>query len=297
MKSRTGLVYAALIFTTFFWSSNIVIGRAVNASIEPLELSFWRWLFASVMLVPFSVAHVRADWISIKSHIGILALLSLLGVSLFNSILYFSTHTTGATNIALIQTTMPVFVVIFNFVLFRRGVRAGALLGVCLGLCGALIVIFKGQFTEINNLRFTIGDISMLVAVMLYGLYSVLLIKAPNIHPFSLLTVTVVLGTVMLFPFFLLQVAIDNRIAISFDLMPSILYIAFFPSIVAYWSWNYGVRSIGAGSTGLFICFIPIFTAILAAIFLNEMLHAYHVIGLMLVVSGIVIMQRFRNGY
>lgn len=294
MKYRIWLVYALLLLTTMLWSGNIVIGRAIYDEISPLGLSFWRWAFASLLLLPFVIPNVRRDWAAIRSNWRILVLLAFLGVSLFNSILYYSAHSTLATNIALIQTTLPLFVVILNFVLFRRGVNAGVLLGVGLGLAGAFVVIIKGDFS--SRIQFAQGDLFMVVAVLAYAFYSVLLIKAPVIHPNSLLAVTIGLGTLLLLPVFIVDAAISNDFGFRIDLLPTVLYVALFPSIFAYWAWNFGVMTIGASATGLFICFIPIFTAVLAAIFLHEALHLYHLAGLLLVGGGVVLVHKSRSG-
>ena len=166
MRSKTWLVYGLLLLTTFFWSSNVVIGRSVYLKISPLELSFWRWSFASLMLLPFTYSSIKDDWKVIRINWRIMALLSFLGVSLFNSVLYFSARSTAATNIALIQTTLPLFVVMLNFLVFRRGVNWGMLAGIGFGLAGAFFVIIKGQLDAILKVDFAIGDITMLAAVL-----------------------------------------------------------------------------------------------------------------------------------
>lgn len=294
-KPSVWLVYALLLLTTLFWSSNIVIGRAFQSDISPIQLSYWRWLVASLIILPLTLSKLKQDWPLIKANWGILALLSTLGVSLFNSILYYSAHSTSATNIGLIQTTLPLFVVLLNYLLFRQRVNAGTLAGVALGLAGAVFVIIKGSISDILGIHLALGDLLMLFAMLCYALYSVLLPKAPAIHPYSLLAVTIILGSILLLPFVLIDIGYESISKIHPNLLAVILYIAVFPSIIAYWVWTLGVKVIGAANTGLFICFLPIFTALLAAFFLHESLRYFHVVGLVLVSSGVLVVHYFRN--
>jgi len=106
--------------------------------------------------------------------------------------------------------------------------------------------------------------------------------------------VTILMGTVILIPFYALDLAIEKKNGLTWNLLPSIVYVAIFPSIFAYWAWNFGVKNIGAATTGLFICFIPVFTALLAAFFLDERLFGYHLVGLVLVASGIFLVHKYR---
>jgi len=283
-----------LLLTTAFWAGNIVAGKGLSQQITPVSLAFFRWALASLIVLPLSLKSLRRDWPLVKQNWRIILLLSLLGISLFNTILYFSAHSTAATNIALIQTTMPVFVVLLSFWLFATRITRKMLVGVVLAVSGAVYVILKGQILNLRQLHFSIGDLSMVFDAFIYALYSVLLRKAPRLHPMSFLAVTFTFGTLMLLPFFIWERAVSAPLVLTPTLGLTIVYIAIFPSILAYLFWNHGVAVIGSSSTGLFACFIPIFTAVIAILFLHETLHAYHAVGLVMVIVGIALVQTAR---
>lgn len=283
--------YALLILTTMFWAGNIVVGKGLRDAITPLSLAFLRWALASMIVLPLSLASLRKDWRAIVNGWRILLLLSVLGISLFNTILYFSAHSTAATNIALIQTTMPVFVVFLSFVLFAQAITPGMLVGVILAVCGAAFVILKGQLLTLQQLHFAVGDLSMVFAAFIYALYSVLLPKAPRLHPLSFLAVTFVLGTLILLPFFIWERVVLPPIVFTPKLDILIVYIAVFPSLLAYLFWNHGVAVIGSNTTGLFACFIPVFTPVIASWFLHEPLHFYHAVGLVMIIIGVFLVH------
>jgi len=294
--NKTYLAYFLLTITALFWSSNIVIAKYLNNDMTPISLAFSRWFFASLVLLPFAITYLRRDWQTIISNWTIVLVLSFLGVSLFNTILYYSSQTTEATNIALIQTSMPMFVVIISFVLYAQKINVGMLSGILVGVGGAILVIFKGELQTFGAQNFSFGDISMLFAVFIYALYSVLLHKAPKIHSLSFLAVSFIVGTLLLLPFYLLELIISQSLILIYDTetILFILYLAIFPSIFAYLFWNYGVAILGAHTSGLFICFIPVFTPIIASIFLNETLYYYHYIGILMITLSVAIVHIFK---
>jgi len=295
--NKAYLAYFLLTITALFWSSNIVIARHLNNDMTPISLAFYRWFSASLILLPFAITHLRRDWQTIKANWTIILVLSLLGVSLFNTILYYSSQTTGATNIALIQTSMPIFVVIISFVLYTQKINGGMLSGILIGVGGATLVIFNGELQSFGAQKFSFGDISMLFAVFIYALYSVILHKAPKVHSLSFLIISFIVGTLFLLPFFLLDLNITQSPISIFDtdIILFILYLAIFPSIFAYLFWNYSVIILGAHSSGLFICFIPIFTPIIASLFLNETLYYYHYIGILMTILSVAIVHTFKS--
>jgi len=295
-SNKTYLAYFLLTFTALFWSSNIVVGKYLNTDISPLTLAFWRWFVATLILVPLTFSYLRNDWQRIVKQWKLMVFLSLLGVSLFNTILYYSTQSTDATNIALIQTSMPLMVVVISFVLFSQKISIGTFIGLLFGIMGAMIVIFKGSFSlSFSTSNFTntvsIGDVSMLLAVFIYALYSVLLVKVQKIHQYSLLLVTFMIGTLLLTPFFLWEQFSSGTFIPDTSSTLLILYLAIFPSILAYLFWNFGVAEIGSHTTGLFICFIPVFTPMIAAIFLNEILYFYHYLGILMIILSVGIVH------
>ena len=136
------------------------------------------------------------------------------------------------------------------------------------------------------------GDLLMIVAVVLYALYSALLPKRPDMHPVSFMTYTFGLGCLGLLPLYLWEMSVVGTFTLTFGVAGSIGYVALFPSIVAYFCWNRGVAVIGANRTGLFINLIPVFAAVLAILFLGESLKAFHLAGMALILAGFVMFNR-----
>lgn len=289
------LAYLLLTLTALFWAGNAIVGRALHTKVPPVTLAFWRWALAALLLLPFAWRPLRRDAPALARHWPIVLLLSLLGISSFNTMLYHAAHTTTATNIALIQTVLPAVILVLGALLFGERVSRLGALGMTLALSGAAVTVTHGDPEVLRRMQFVSGDVWMLAAVLLYGLYSVLLRKAPRVHPLSLLTATFIVGAAALLPLYAWEWSVRGAPRLDEPVLAGFLYVAVFPSIFAYLFWNHGVATVGASTTGLFNCLIPVFAAALAFVFLGERLYAYHFAGLALIVTGFVLFSRARR--
>ena len=287
------LAFGLLTLAVLAWSGNVLLGRALHQEIPPVALAFWRWALATVLLLPFAWRHLWRDRGALWGGWPLLLLLSVLGVSTFNTLLYHAAHSTTATNIALMQTAMPAGIVALDLILFRRRPAGRGVAGAFLAMAGAAVVVLRGDPRSLLALDLVEGDLWMLVAVLAYALYSVLIPRRPRSHMLAFLGATFVVGTVLLLPVFLWERAVQGPHPWSAGVAAAILYVAVFPSILAYFFWNRGVEVVGPGQTGLFICLMPIFTAALAVPLLGERLAPFHLAGFVLIVAGIFL---FRDG-
>lgn len=218
--------------------------------------------------------------------------LSLVGISGFNTLLYTAVRTTTAINGALIQTTMPAVIILVSLAAFKEKVSRLQSLGVGLCILGAVLVVLRGRLSTFLDLSFVRGDVLMLVAVVLYALYSAYLHRRPSIHPLSFLLYTFVLGVLGLLPLYLMELTYSPPLMLNIEVVASVFYVAAFPSIVAFFCWNRGVEVIGANRAGLFINLIPVFASIMAIIWLGESLKTFHLIGMLLIFVGMILFNR-----
>lgn len=294
IKRLSDLPYLLLIFPPLFWSGNMVLGRGVNQIIPPVTLAFWRWAIALVILLPFTASRLKKDWNLVKNHWVVILILSFLGIACFNTMLYKAVHTTTAINGSLIQTSMPAWIVVFSLMLFKERIRVLQFIAVLACIFGALTIVIRGDVSLIKDLSFVEGDIWMTSAVVLYALYSALLRKRPLIDELSFITYIFGMGIIMLFPLYLWEFSTVGGVDVSWTVVGSILYVAVFPSILAYLCWNRGVKLAGANQAGLFINLTPVFTSILAVLLLGESLQLYHFTGVVLIVGGMFFYYRMR---
>ena len=287
-KDRLG-IYLLLILPPLFWAGNTVLARGIAELIPPVAMSFWRWTMALFILLPFTWKQTLNDWPEIRKHWKIIFLLGLFGIASFNTLLYTAAHTTTALNIALTQSVMPVIIVLISFILFRDRISLLQIFAIALCTLGAGYIVIHGDWQRLLQLEFVIGDLIMLLAVTLYGLYSVLLRNRPNIKPMSFLTTTFAVGVVLLLPLYLWEYQTAGPLELTQPVIISLLYVAFCPSILAYLFWNQGIHEIGANQAGLYINLIPLFASLLAVLFLGERFQTYHLVGIVLIAGGLLL--------
>ena len=283
---KTAVPYLLLLLPPLFWAGNVVLARGITDLIPPVAFAFWRWLLAFLLLLPFTWRQTQLDWPVIRRYWPLLMLLGILGISSFNTLLYLGVQTTTAINGAVIQTAMPAMIIFISLLLFGERIRPIQLVAVLISITGAVLIVIRGDWRVLAQANIVIGDGLIFVAVWLYALYTALLRKRPFIHPMSFLTATFGLGVICLVPIYLWELASGARFILNQTIILSILYVAIFPSILAYISWNGGVAAIGASRAGFFINFVPLFAAVLSILFLDEPPQWIHAWGMGLIVLG-----------
>ncbi|MDQ0214874.1 drug/metabolite transporter (DMT)-like permease [Oikeobacillus pervagus] len=281
--------YFLLVLATILWGGNFVIGRAVSNQLPPYTLSFLRWCTALIIFIPFVWNPLKQEWKTIKERWPVVLFMALTGVAGFNTLVYIALHHTTSINASLVNSSTPIIIFIFSFVFFKEHLNRNQMLGTILSLGGVVFILSKGSFDNILSLSFNKGDLLMIVAVVCWSVYSIMIKKYSNILPnYSTFFVTIILGIIMLFPFFMGEVLDPHTYFVwSFSSFFAVLYIGTFASIVAFIAWNTAVSEIGANRAGIFLNFIPVFASIFAIIFIGESLAWYQLLGGLFVILGV----------
>jgi len=285
--------YLLLTLPSLFWAGNAVVGRAAVNVIPPVALAQIRWSLAFLLLLPFAWTALRRDLPALRRSFPTVVLLSLTGISAFNTMLYWSLQYTTAINATLMQSTGPLLIGLWSLALFRDPLTRRQIVGVLVSLLGVAVIVLQGELARLVSFRLNAGDLAVILAMALYALYSALLRKRPAVAPLSFATATMGLGAVFLLPLAAAE-AISGRAMEppGPGALAAIAYVAIFPSILAYLCFNRGVELIGANRAGPFFHLIPLFGAILAFTFLGERPQLYHAVGAALVIGGVVLASR-----
>ena len=291
MSRNLVLAIILLIASSFFWSGNFFSGKiAFLSDLTPFKLSFFRWILALLILLPFTYTQIIRDLKYYKKNILLMTVISILGVTIFNSFTYISLQTTMVINSTLMASVAPVMMIGFSWLIFRTKTTTLQFTGIVLSLLGAFAIVLKGNLNNLYNLYFTAGDLWMLAAVFSWCLYSVLLKKIDNkTSQLANLEVMIIIGVIFIIPFYIMESFNSTYLpSTGLDLV-IIAYVAIFASIVAFFSWNKGVSIIGPNRASLFLHLIPVFSAIWAISFLNEKFAFFHMIGVSFILTGIIL--------
>lgn len=280
--------YLLLVIAVLCWAGNFIVGRFVHDQIPPVTLAFWRWAVALAILAPFTLPIVRMQWTLVVRHWKLLAVLGVAGVALFHVFVYAALQSTQAINASLFLSTTPVVIVLLSWILFHERVTHRQALGIVVSFLGVLAIIGRGDPNLLLELRLNRGDLWMLGAPPSWALYTVLVKRhPPELHPMALLTTTTVFGLLLLIPLYFWEIGRGAGLELSPVSVAGVVYVALFASVIAYICWNRGVGTVGANRAGLFLHLIPVFSTVLAVIFLGESIRGFHVVGIALIFVGI----------
>ncbi len=294
MFFRNKKAYIFLTLATLFWSGNFIVGKAASFfDIPPFTLNFYRWTFAWLILAPFTLKEIYKFKFHILDNLIYILILGITSITLFNSIVYYSLQYTQVISGVLMISTIPVMIILFSSLLKIEKTNNFQLLGVAFSMLGVSIIITQLDFEKIKELSFNKGDLSIIIAMLSWALYSALLKKKKlKLSQLSLLQVIISAGLVFLLPVYLFEMNQGRNINLSLPFYAILAYVVLFPGLASFIFWIKGIAIIGANRSGIFLHLMPIFSTILAIIIFKEKFMVYHLIGTILIIAGIILSSK-----
>lgn len=280
--------WTLLVLSNLFWAGNIVLGRGLAGFVPPIALAYWRWTGAFLVAIGFAWPYLKQDAPILLRHWRMMLLLSATGIATYNTMSYIGLTDTTALNVLLLQSAGPLVIILWAFALFGERPTRWQTLGVMVSLAGVAIIAAHGSIEALLRLSLNRGDGWILVAMAIYGVYAAAFRVRPATHPMSFLVSTMGIGSMMILPFYLWEIAQGGRILGGAPSWLAMAYIAVFPSFIAYLFFNRGIELIGATRASQSWHLMPVFGSILAVLLLGETFHFYHAVGIALIAAGIV---------
>ena len=282
--------YLLLIVVALSFGGNWVVGRALNNTVPPFAIAFWRWLLAIVILLPFCWKPLVRDAAELRRSWKILFGLGAAGAGGFSILSYWGLNFTPAINGALLNSSMPLLIMSLSWAVFGLKIlpRQGA--GLLLSLVGVLCLVGRGDPRVLLDLKMNVGDLMILAGMVCWAIYTVCMRFRPqSLHAMSFLFTTILGGALTSLPFYLWEIAAGRHFEPTPATSLGLLYLAVFPSVIAFICWNHGVRTVGPNVAGLFLHLVPVFGTLFSMIFLGERLQWYHLGSALLVFAGIAL--------
>jgi len=297
VENKNNLAYFLLVLTTIFWSGNFIVGKAASMyEIPPFSLNFYRWFFAGLILLPFTIKELINKKNYIINNIGFFIILGITSITIFNSIVYYSLYYTQVINGVLMISTIPVWIIFIASLLKIEKTNIFQIIGVILSLTGVIFIITKADLELIKNLDFNKGDLSMVAAMFSWAVYSALLKKKTyEISQITLLEVVIICGLVFLIPIYFIEMNSGNIIKLGKPFYLTLTYVVLFPGLASFFFWIKGISIIGANRAGVFLHLMPIFGAIMAMIIFDEKFMFYHFLGAIFIVMGITLSNKKKS--
>lgn len=283
--------YAVLAVMPLFFVSNLIIGRPAVDTVAPWTLATLRWSLACLVLAPFALPAAREHWHTLVALRWRIVLLGFLGMWICGGIVYVALVYTTATHGTLIYTASPAVVVLLQAVLARRPMPLAQLLGVVFAIAGVFVIVLEGDPAAIFRHSFNIGDLLFVGAAIAWAVYSLLLKNSAlqTIPTLTLFFMIALAGAVLLLPCMIAEIVLYGGFPTTANAWASIAGIVIFASVLSFSAYQYGIKAVGPAITSIFLYLLPCYGIALAAVFLGERIHAYHGVGLLLVLGGIAL--------
>ena len=289
---------ALLVIAPLMWAGNAVVGRMVNTMVPPMTLNFLRWAIAFVLLLPLAgsvLSPKSAMWPNWRRF----SLMGLFSVGLYNAFQYLALHTSTPLNVTLVASSGPVWMLLVGRMFFGATIQSRQLVGAAFSIVGVLVVLSRGQWDLLLQVRLVAGDIYILIAAAIWAFYSWMLSerdKDPAVirsNWAAFLMAQIVFG---LFWSGLLAAGewtlTDAHMQWNGTVAAALLFVAVGPALIAYRCWGAGIGRAGPAVAAFFSNLTPLFAALLSALMLGDLPHAYHAAAFALIVAGIVLSSR-----
>ena len=286
MQKSKGYILAIL--AVLFWSFNVIVAKYFANTFTPWQISFYRWFFASITLIPFTLGDILKKREIIFKNFNIIFWLSITGIVLMNTFSYVAGDTISAVEMSLIGVMGPVFIIILSRIFYNIHISIKQIFGIIISFIGVITIVLHGKLLS-NNFSFKIGDLWMLMLAFSFGVYSVIMIKRPKeISQTTLLSSIILLGTAIILPFFLWD-SFHHPVCDKWNFISisTLLYMGIFNSVLSYLFWNISLDIIGGVKASIIYYLMPIFSSIEAYFFLGEKIYSTQIYGGILVLLGI----------
>lgn len=287
---RLGAIYPYLLLALcmLFWSGNWIIGRALRDTMPPVALTFWRWVVAALILAPIALPRLRGKGALLRRSWLLLLGLAITGGALNQVAAYFALRHTEAINAVLLNAASPLFILLASWFFDGERTSVRQLLGMLLSVCGVLVIMNRGDLSQLLALRFSIGDLALLAVMPLWAFYTIMLRRRPQeIDNIELIFILGIFGLAALAPAYALESLYFPVAPLSWSNVGAALYMGVFASVGAYLCWNKGAELVGSNRAGFTTYLMPVFATAMAVLLLGEEVHPFHAVGSTTIVLGI----------
>ena len=279
------------IIACVIWSGNFIASRYSIQIAGPISLAFFRWTVATLTMLPFAFKNFKKEKEIFKNNLSYFFWMALVGVAVYNTMIYQAGHSTTAINMALYGSIIhPIVATLLAAWVVQEKLHWKSIAGIALGVIGIIVLLSKGDINTLLHFKFATGDLWMIGAGFCFGSYNVFVRKKPiGISNNSFLLVIFAIGTVLLLPFALYEMNYVQPVIFNKEFLFIVLYLGIGNSTIAYLLWNMAIHRLGSAKTALFGTLVPFLSSIEALFILNEQFTVFQIISGVIIVSGIVI--------
>jgi drug/metabolite transporter (DMT)-like permease len=277
------------------WIVNSMIARRAPGVITPHVLAFGRWLLASALLACVARRELWQQRQELRDHAMRYLALGACGIWICGAAVYFAGQSTSLMNISLIYAASPVMITLGSVLWLGESFSISKALGVVAALAGVVHVVVQGEWTRLSTLQFVPGDLWIVAAAAAWAAYSLLQKHWPSpLGSTAQLAAITAGGVVVLFPFAVWEM-LNGEPVLGLQALSMVVVAALVPGICAYWIYGWTQKVLGAGAVAMTLYLGPLYAAVVAWLLLDEALGLHHLVGGVLILSGVALVMSGRK--
>lgn len=288
--------YGALLFVMIVWATVYPVTKMIVSNVDPLFISFLRYLIGIVPIAPFFIHEVKKNNVKFKSRDIIeMSLVGLLGVTAFALFLFYGIQLSTASNGSLLANTQPIFTTLIAPLIISESFSLSRILGAVIGLVGIALVVTGGNFTRLDlSQGHYFGNLLLVFSALSMSIYSILIKKHIGNYGGLIPTfLTMVSGTLFLsFPILIIEGGFKEVLAISLHDWFLLLYVGIVGTAIVYLMFNSALKHLGVIRSVGFKLFIPVFGVFFSVLMLGEKPGFFIILGAVIVIGAVFFIQR-----
>lgn len=290
MSPRLGAILAIV-----FWGLSFVATKAALQEISPVTLIFTRFALGVLLLIAIVSARRKRLTPPRDTWTG-LAWMGFVGVFVHQMLQAHALTLTSAVNTGWLIGLIPIWSAVLSALLLKERFGAAKIVGLAVGFLGAALVVTQGRLESVGLVPATRGDLLVLASTVNWAVYTVL--GRSVLHRLDPLVATVgsmFLGWVMLGPFFVLGTGWQEFPRLTVTGWGAVLFLGIACSGLGYLLWYSALARLEASRVASFLYLEPLVTVIGAALLLDEPVRPVTVIGGLLLLGGVLLVQRAKE--
>lgn len=295
-KSSKLWAHLALLAVALIYGLNYVIAKDVMPIyVQPKGFILIRAIGATLLFHLLGLFFKQAA--IGRKHWPRLVLAGFFGVAA-NQLLFFEgLNITSPINASVIMTTNPIMVLILSALILKVPVTRARIIGISLGLTGALLLISRGEsLTEVLNGGKSLGNLLVFLNALSYGAYLITVKPLMNEYrPLNVIKWVFTCGLVFVIPFGANQLAAVEWPDLPLMIIGEILYVVLATTFLAYLLNIYALQSVSSTTVSFYIYLQPLFASAFAIILGKDALSTLIIIAAVLIFSGVYLVSLYRR--
>jgi drug/metabolite transporter (DMT)-like permease len=267
-----------------------IAAKWVSFEMPPWALCFWRVLIAWLILLPVVHRHFHAMIALVKARALEILIIGGMGLAICQGMIFVGLQHADATTAGIIIALIPIITMILARLMLGEPMGAWQTIGSMVAFLGIVVIIIKGSPAALMRLDLNPGELWIVAGAFCFSLYTVLLRRAKfDIDRLSLLVLLLGAAVLTALPFYLYELASDERSALTGSGLIALAYVAIPGGAIMYYLFNRSIEALGASRAGVLLYIQTIFIAVLAYLILGEKIQIYHFEGAALVIVGLLL--------